>query len=64
VVNILVLGQKLAKLIMALEQYLQLLLMEYNFYRSKQISEFLIKAHQVNATHKMVNKWSRKARKI
>jgi ATP-dependent Zn protease len=24
----------------------------------------LVKAHQVNATHKVVNKWSRKARDI
>jgi hypothetical protein len=38
--------------------------MECNFYTSRQISEFLTKARQVNAMHEMVSKWSRKAREI
>ncbi|WP_162476942.1 hypothetical protein [Nitrososphaera sp. AFS] len=46
------------------ETIITALLMEHNFYTNRQISEFLVKAHQVNATHKVVNKWSRKARNI
>jgi hypothetical protein len=58
--NILVLAQELAELTMALKQYLQLYLWNTTFIQT----EFLVKAHQVNATHKVVNKWSRKARDI
>lgn len=46
------------------ETIITALLREHNFYTNRQISEFLVKAHQVNATHKVVNKWSRKARNI
>jgi transposase-like protein len=38
--------------------------MERNFYTSRQISEFLLKVHQVNVTHEMVSKWSRNVREI
>lgn len=38
--------------------------MERNFYSNRQISEFLLKVNQINATNRMVNKWSRKAHEI
>jgi hypothetical protein len=64
VANILALGPRARRINYGAETIFTALLMEHNLYTNRQISDFLVKAHQVNATHKMVNKWSRKARKI
>jgi hypothetical protein len=47
---------------MALKQYLQPYLWSATLIQNRQICDFLTKDHQVIATQKMANKWSRKAR--